>query len=100
MSKPKYDSSVARVAGNIASGLVMKEHEHWGSVAYEHNRETIAEYSVALARAIIATVQRTQPAEVPDLCGNKVYQPNGSFLPCALHAGHSNNCDDFVRRGK
>lgn len=46
-----YDSTVARIAGNIASGLVR----------VDYTREFIATYSVAVARLIIAEVERTEP---------------------------------------
>jgi hypothetical protein len=67
MSKAKYDSSVARMAGNIASGLVCKS-----EYAYACD-ERLAKDAVALARAIVAEVQRTEPAAIGDLCGNRVY---------------------------
>lgn len=51
MSKPKYDSTVARIAGNIASGL---NHE-------AYTPEEMAVLCVQRARAIVAEVQRTEP---------------------------------------
>lgn len=57
MSKPDYDTVIARIAGNIASG--------WGeSVSSETEDEYVAftaRVSVSLARAIVAEVKRTQP---------------------------------------
>ena len=58
MSAKKYDSTVARIAGNIASGLNLKITLE----PHEAGRDAIsiaAELSVKLARAIIAEVERT-----------------------------------------
>ncbi len=54
MSK-KYDSTVARMAGNIAAGMVSGTRE----------RDIIIRWSVALARDIIEEVKRTEPADEP-----------------------------------
>lgn len=54
MGKLKYDSTVARMAGNIAGGLI---HHGYSDTAF------VAKISVELARAIIAEVQRTTPVE-------------------------------------
>lgn len=56
MANRKYDSTVARIAGNIASGLAMKVLEA-GSV----DAEVLAHDCVELARAIVAEVERTEP---------------------------------------
>lgn len=56
----KYDSTVARIAGNIASGVKMipvREPED----ADRSDIEVVAILSVRLARAIIAEVERTEP---------------------------------------
>lgn len=53
MTVKKYDSTVARIAGNIASG--MAEDIYKGRVKY------VAEMSVNMARAIVAEVERTEP---------------------------------------
>lgn len=57
----KYDSTVARMAGNIASGL------GWHALS-ELPDEQIAGVCVQVARAIVAEVQRTDPPiEAPTL---------------------------------
>jgi hypothetical protein len=56
-TKRKYDSTVARVAGNIASGMVRDRDESGDHFP----DEAIAEWSVSLARAIVEEVQRTEP---------------------------------------
>ena len=49
-----YDSTVARIAGNILSGL--RPH------GYPFNLdEEMVQWSVALARAVVAEVERTEP---------------------------------------
>lgn len=62
--KRKYDSTVARIAGNIASGIAplhgrtyIKYQETWEI----ENKEIIAAEAVALARMIVAEVERTEP---------------------------------------
>ena len=59
MSKQRdYDSTVARIAGNILSGHVpgnMNKEQHFIDTAY---------YAVKLARAIVAEVKRTEPTKV------------------------------------
>ncbi len=52
MSK-KYDSTVARMAGNIAAGLCQHVEE----------RDLIVSMSVRLARDIIEEIKRTEPVE-------------------------------------
>lgn len=56
MAKPDYDTTVARIAGNIASAM-------------DHCRsdESIAEDAVRIARAIVAEVKRTEPVPPPSL---------------------------------
>jgi hypothetical protein len=56
MTPRKYDSTVARIAGNLLSGCVP-------SGALE--REQLANFAVALARAIVAATKRTEPAKEP-----------------------------------
>ena len=60
MSTPRdYDSTVARIAGNIVAGIASRVDGHLsGDLALDMTQE-----SVALARAIIAEVQRTEPKE-------------------------------------
>ena len=56
MSKLRdYDSTVARIAGNIMAALVM--HPDFGLNDYGTDR------AVALARAIVAETKRTEPSE-------------------------------------
>lgn len=52
MEKRKYDSSVARIAGNIASGMV-------DDLLTVESMSRIAHISVRLARAIVSEVERT-----------------------------------------
>lgn len=52
--KRKYDSSVARIAGNIASGMVAN--------GKEFDPVVLAMHAVEAARAIVAEVERTEPA--------------------------------------
>ncbi len=55
-------STVARIAGNIASGLAGECLSlRVGSIDDEHTNR-IVKYSVEMARAIVAEVERTQPA--------------------------------------
>lgn len=63
--KRKYDSTVARIAGNIASGCVSALSIHDGGmhISDEQSRE-IARFTVGLAREIVAEVERTEPAAV------------------------------------
>lgn len=58
MEQRKYDSTVARVAGNIASGLV-----HEDDIDWHGQLESIANTSVKLARLIVAEVQRAELRE-------------------------------------
>lgn len=65
--KRTYDSIVARIAGNIAGGLASKPDLNGGGF---NGPEGIADWaksitliSVHLARAIVAEVERTEPAE-------------------------------------
>ena len=77
----KYDQTVAGIAGNLASGME----------SYKGSIEALAQVAVALARAIVAEVQRTEPAATPALCGNRVYtgQQGGT---CVAPLGHSGKC--------
>lgn len=51
--KPDYDQTVARIAGNIAAGMVSQEKQPSGSV--------LARRAVSIARLIIDEVRRTEP---------------------------------------
>jgi hypothetical protein len=50
----KYDSTVARIAGNLLSGVIAKD----GAWA---NSDLHVQAAVEAARAIVAEVQRTEP---------------------------------------
>ena len=55
MAKPDYDTTLARMAGNIAGNLATMR-------AFTWKPESLAKESVAIARAIVAEVKRTTPA--------------------------------------
>lgn len=63
--KRKYDSTVARIAGNIASGLAskpdLKGGGTFGAEGVAEWMQSIVLLSVGLARAIVAETQRTEP---------------------------------------
>jgi hypothetical protein len=66
MSRRRYDSTVARVAGNLLSGMPLPSDEVAGDdperikqVALDRARYATA--SVAMARAIVAETLRTEP---------------------------------------
>jgi len=54
--KRKYDSTVARIAGNIA-GHMLRDND-----GDTRNSEAVAVDAVYLARKIVAEVERTEPA--------------------------------------
>ena len=60
MSKLKYDSTVARIAGNILSG-VMDESTLHGIGFYENFDPHIVKGAVVLARGIIQATKDTEP---------------------------------------
>lgn len=62
MSARDYDSTVARIAGNIASGMISATPFHWKSI----DRENVATVAVELARAIVAETKRTDPGRPVD----------------------------------
>lgn len=62
MPKPDYDTTVARIAGNIASGLLSHEMN-----AANFPVEELAGDAVRLARAIVAEVKRTEPLPQPSV---------------------------------
>lgn len=90
MSKRKYASSVARRAGNIASGLVDKLTfmQDDPATAIKVDVRAIAFTSVALARAIVAEVQRTEPVVAPE-CGENIA---GTKLFCSRTLDHVGPC--------
>ena len=53
--KRDYDSTVARIAGNLLSGM-----DH--TLSHEQDLKA-AQWAVEMARAIVAEVKRTAPAE-------------------------------------
>lgn len=56
MSNPRdYDSTVARIAGNILSGFPFDEYT-------PQDQERFVVEAVQMARAIVAETKRTQPA--------------------------------------
>ena len=59
--KKKYDSTVARIAGNIAAGLIRLEPPRDGSSRRYWEPETLAKRAVEYARFIVAEVERTEP---------------------------------------
>lgn len=54
MTPKDYDTTVARIAGNIAGAIYRNGHQP----------EYVASESVWIARAIVAEVKRTEPAAV------------------------------------
>ncbi len=60
MEKRKYDSTVARIAGNILSGEQMSgTFDELGRLS--HHDTMAVTWSVKVARAIVAEVERTEP---------------------------------------
>ena len=60
MPKPDYDTTLARMAGNIAGALAALD----GDLdSIERHRDDLAITAVALARAIVREVQRTTPKD-------------------------------------
>lgn len=53
----KYDSTVARIAGNLLSGM--------GPCINQEYEDESTQWAVAKARAIIAETKRTEPAAEP-----------------------------------
>jgi hypothetical protein len=56
-TKRKYDSTVARIAGNLLSGVFRQS--DWPQTT--ERRKEIAADAVKVARAIVEEVQRTEP---------------------------------------
>lgn len=65
MPKPDYDTTVARIAGNIASGFVSDPAVGWPMDASAQRK--LSEFFVSFARAIVAEVKRTEPLPQPDI---------------------------------
>jgi hypothetical protein len=58
MAVRDYDGTIARIAGNIASGMLTQD-----DAIDEGTRVFIAKTAVTLAREIVAEVKRTTPTE-------------------------------------
>lgn len=82
MSKPDYDTSLARMAGNIAAGFVGRgacnPTDGDGTVRADDVVNRIATWSVKIARAIIAEVKNTDPA--------RATEPSSPSAPREPHA--------------
>lgn len=65
MSKPDYDTTIARVAGNILSGTTLQylvnDYER------EEAKRLAVVFAVEMARAVIAEVKRTGPLAAPQV---------------------------------
>lgn len=61
MSKRTYDSTVARIAGNILSGMARDFYD-----TSSGDEARIAKWAVAAARAIVEETQRTEPLPAVD----------------------------------
>ena len=66
MTKRNYDATVARIAGNIASGILSEgvadlgqNNQKLGPLTPQGQK--LVDLCVMLARAIVAEVQRTEP---------------------------------------
>lgn len=58
MAQKKYDSTVARIAGNILSGYTGGSRDEEGAMV---------QFAVNLARAIVEETERTEPQPLADL---------------------------------
>lgn len=61
MTRSKYDSTIARIAGNILGGAISKVHPGGGNPPIV-NQEAV-QLVTAYARAIVAEVIRTEPVK-------------------------------------
>ena len=57
MAERKYDSTVARIAGNLLSGMGRPT---WDGELTDNDEEN-ARWAVGMARAIVAETKRTEP---------------------------------------
>lgn len=66
--KKKYDRTVARIAGNLLSGADSLPYVGDGvhGESGDKRRRELARQAVALARAIVAEAERTEPKEDAD----------------------------------
>jgi hypothetical protein len=60
MSERKYDSTVARIAGNLLSGIRLWTAEGKPLLS-DRDRRMLAGEAVALARSIVDETKRTEP---------------------------------------
>ncbi len=58
-----YDSTIARIAGNIASGIMGNNEIPPLGAGVNAARQKMAESCVDIARRIVAEVKRTEPQE-------------------------------------
>jgi hypothetical protein len=63
--KRKYDSTIARMAGNIAGGLFAAQPQVKDKADAEKCLREVVLTSVSIARAIVAEVVRTEPEPTP-----------------------------------
>lgn len=68
MAKSDYDTGLARMAGNIASGMMV------GPAWSGKPVEAFAEHAVAVARAIVAEIKRTEHPPLKSSCQHD-YRP-------------------------
>ena len=61
MAKKDYDSTVARIAGNLLSGVMANRIAGVNAEGWINSSEVVQ--AVAEARRIVAEVQRTEPRE-------------------------------------
>lgn len=59
--KKRYDATVARIAGNLLSG---REPGTTEDLSYQDEQAVL--WAVAMARAIVAEVERTEPTAKPE----------------------------------
>lgn len=69
MATRKYDSTVARIAGNITAGLLSQ----FGY--YEQRDPYVVARAVSLARMIVAETERTEPVNPVDSVDTRI--PSG-----------------------
>ncbi len=60
MAKPDYDTTLARIAGNIAAGLVASDFQIYAPAYHEANRTLLIKESVRIARGIVEQVRASQ----------------------------------------
>jgi hypothetical protein len=55
MTKPDYDTTIARIAGNVAAAFAKDGREEW-----------VAARAVAIAEAIVARLRQADRSKTPD----------------------------------